>query len=482
MSAPRGSMLKATVLNMVVTLATAAMTLARSKVTAYYLGPEGIGVSALVNQWIQLFGVGAAMVTGPALIGFLSRKPEAQARRDVLRTAVAVIIAVNVGALAMAIPSELWVGGRGDTVPLLLLSGVTSTFNVLAQIPQAALIVEERLAQLTRLVLITTAISTTTMGLGTILGGLWGQFIGASIGAMATAAVLWFFGPAQVRPRELTNARFDPSFLRHALTLGATSLIAALASQAALTSIRVSIEKELGTASNGLFQAAWGLNAMAFTALTGGLANHAFPRFGAAPTPQALGEEMSISLHFILRLVAPVALIGLALHDLMIPILFSDRFVGAIGIVGLLICGNVPRAAAWVMSGPLLYRGRMRSFLFLEMVGAVALGVATPWLLSRYGLLTVGLVYVGNASLQLVLSSLTVASVEKVRLPWGGIALAGVLTVLSVGVLELTPQLPMVRWIALTLGVTLLGREAKSFLARRRATPPPAAPTTAETS
>lgn len=69
-------MLKATVLSFVVTAATALMALARSKVSAEFLGPEGFGTSALVNQWVQLFAVGASMVTGPALISVLSRRPE----------------------------------------------------------------------------------------------------------------------------------------------------------------------------------------------------------------------------------------------------------------------------------------------------------------------------------------------------------------------------------------------------------------------
>lgn len=468
MSEAGSSMMKATLLNVIVTGAAAVLTLARSKISAEYLGPEGFGVSALVNQWIQLFAVGASMVTGPALISVLARKPGEQERRDVVRTAVLVIIGVNAVALSLAIPAEMVVGGgRGEVVPLLVLSGLTSTLSVLAQIPQATLIVGQRLAQLTKLVLLTTSISTLLVGAGTVLGGLWGQFVGAALGALVTLAIFWKWGLEQTSAPAVGGAKFNPPFLRHALTMGATSLIAALASQAALTSIRVSIERSMGAAANGTFQAAWGLNAMAFAALTGGLANHTFPRFGAAPNAVALSGEIKSALWFILRLAVPIAFVGLALHDLVMPILFSARFTGAITVIGLLICGDITRAAAWVLGGPLMYRGRVRGFLALELVGALALGLVAPHLIPRFGLVSVAAVYFGNATLQVALTAVVLQRIEKITLPLWGLASAFAAGGMALALWYYFDSLPALRWVALAIGTTLLGWEIRAFFARR---------------
>lgn len=391
-----------------------------------------------------------------------------------LRTAAIVIVAINVVAVALAIPAELLAGGgRAEVVPLLMLSGVTSMLSALSQIPQAELIVEQRLGQLTRLTITAAASSTLLMAIGTVIGGLRGQFIGATLGASVMLALFWAFGIKRVPVGSLIEGRFALGFLKQALKLGTTSLIAGAAAQAALTGARVGIERELGTAANGLFQAAWGLNATAFAAVTGGLANYAFPRFAAAPDAATLSAEIERSLAFILRLVIPIALVGLALHDAVVPVLFSARFDGASPVIALLIVGNVPRAAAWVTSGPLMYRGRVAGFLLLELIAAITLGLAIPFLLPRFGLLAVGVVYVTNATAQVILATVVLRRVERVTVPWRGLGVALVGATASLGVAGWMNEFPALRWLALGAGVTLLARGGRSFLkVRGRAAAP----------
>lgn len=454
-------MLRATLLNAVVTVAGALLALARSKIAAQFLGPDGFGVAAVMNQWVQLFSVAASMVTGPALIGALSRRPSPEERASVLKTAGLFIVAVNLVATGAAIVSERAASGRSDAPVLLALSGLTSIFTTLAAVPQAALIVENALGRMTRLVLIGSVVSTALIALGTVSGGLLGQFIGATAGGAATLGLFWYAQRATLDTGNALTAPVSVGFVKLAASLGATSLIAGFAVQAALTSIRLGLERTGGSEANGLFQAAWGLNATAFAVLTGGLANYAFPRFGAAQTPQALSEEMRTALRFVMKLVFPVAMLGLALHDVALPVLFSRKFEGAAPLIALLAAGNVPRAAVWVTSGPLMYRGKVIAFLALELIAALALGLATPALLPTYGLTAVGFVYFTNATLQLLLSAITIRVVERASLSWAGLLLVAVQTALTLFVaLTVTSHLG-VRLAALAVGVTLLAREGR---------------------
>lgn len=454
-------MLRATLLNAVVAVSGALLTLARSKISAIFLGPDGFGVTAVMNQWVQLFSVVGSMVTGPALIGALAKKPEPEARARILKTAVAFIVIVNLLSTLASIFAEHATSGRADAAPLLLLSGVTSAFNMLSAIPQAFLIVGNQLRGLTRLVLITSLISTVLVALGTVIGGIHGQFTGTAAGAAITLSLFWYPMREVMLPGDLARAPLSRDFVKLALSLGSTSLISGFALQTALTSIRVGIEHAEGSTGNGLFQAAWGLNATVFVTLTGGLANYVFPRYGAAANATELSAEIESAMRFIMKLAFPVAMLALALHDLALPLLFSSRFNGAAPLIALLIAGNVPRAAAWVTSGPLMYRGHVVAFLVLELLAAGALGIATPLLLESFGLTAVGLVYFANASLQMLLSALVVRQVEHVRLPLKGLALAALFTAISIFVALNVTQWPVVRWAALALGVTLLARETR---------------------
>lgn len=464
----RTSLIRATALNALVTLATTMLMLARSKVSAVVLGPEGFGTSAVLNQWIQLFGVGASAVTGPALIGALAKAGREETAR-VLKTAAAFVLLSSLGATGLAMVAEWAVGTRGhDAFGLLALSGLASLFAVAGQLPQSVLVSRQRLGRMSALVIATTAITAGAVVLGTWRFGLWGQFVGAALGALVNFLVVGAVALDSGLLWEAIRARIEPAFVRRAFAVGATSLVAALAMQGSLTSIRLALERSSGAAGNGLFQAAWALNATAFAAITGGLATYAFPRFGAATTPDQVSREVSSSLRFILRLSLPMAFIGLAVHDLAMPLLFSNRFDGAIPLIALLIVGNVARSAVWVFSGPLLYRGRVKAFLTIELLGAAALGVAIPVLLPHFGLSTIGAVYVANSALLVPVSAYLLAETEQFPVPWrlaGGSVFVGIVAVAGYACLTAWSN---TRWVLLLLSVTLLLREGLTFKNRRR--------------
>lgn len=461
-------LLSATLFGLTVTAGTTLMNLARSKVSAEVLGPAGFGVAAMANQWVQLFTVVGAVVTGPALITTLAKKPSASIERRVLGFASLTVLMVNVVALGLALGAEHVLEGRTQVPALLIvLSTVGTTLSTLSQVPQARLIALNQLAKLTRLSLASTALNTIFVVGGTVLGGLEGQFAGAALGAGAGMLIFRVFAVPSFHetaaPRE-----HGFEFLRLALGLGVTSLIAGFAVQFALTAIRVSIDESSGATIGGLFQAAWGLNTVVFTAITGGLGNFAFPRFSAAKSAESLGLEVSHTLSFVLRLAVPAAFVSLALQDLVVPLLFSDRFAGASSLIALLICGDVFRAGSWVMSGPLMYRGRVRAFLTLELLGALALGGVAPFLFVRFGLDGIGWAYCGNALLQLLASSVLLRRTESIRLPLRQLGLTlGSGSAALVG-LWLLSSWPATRWLLLTSGLVLVGREAWSLWRNRR--------------
>lgn len=447
MSEVKGGLARATALGLIVSATTAGLSLVRSKVAAEYLGPEGLGITAVANQWVLLFSVFASIITGPALLTALSKATGRDATLKTFRTAQICIVVLHVFAFGMAVASERLIQTKTEVSSAFIAAAtLTNMFTALSQASQARLIADNALKQLTVLSLITAALGTVCIAAFTVVAGIDGYFLGASIGALGGLLVSWRFTPETFRALKPTGDPLDTGFMRSALSLGATSLVANLAIQSAMTSLRVGLDNASGPAANGLFQAAWALNTLAFGAITGGLGNYAFPRFAKATTAEELGGEVRRTLRFVLVLAAPVALLGIALHDVALPLLLSDKFNGASSLVGLLICGDVFRAAAWATSGPLMYRGRLKSFLFLELLGAVMLGVVPRFFFERLGLAAIGLAYIVNAGLQLLLSSWLLSATEQVRFPRLEVGFGMAIGLASAGALVLQTHYSVARW------------------------------------
>src|SRR5262245_5525926 len=73
-------------------------TILRSKITALYLGPAGMGRSAQILQLVAMVNIPVTMVTGPALVSGLA---EAKGRGDraqmaqIIRTAITVALSIS---------------------------------------------------------------------------------------------------------------------------------------------------------------------------------------------------------------------------------------------------------------------------------------------------------------------------------------------------------------------------------------------------
>src|SRR4051812_9571362 len=81
----------AAVLSLITSASALGLSVARSKVTAVYLGPTGVGMAAEILQLVTLLTTPAGMITGAALVSSLAAargKNDSAAANHVLRSAI----------------------------------------------------------------------------------------------------------------------------------------------------------------------------------------------------------------------------------------------------------------------------------------------------------------------------------------------------------------------------------------------------------
>lgn len=394
---PTVSIERAAGLGAVVSLASIFAAVARSKSAAVFLGPAGVGIVAEIQQLATLALVPLAAFAGPALAQSLARTGNEGSARvaGAALTWTALFGAGLAGAVALTAPVFLPRAWGFDVRPLAFTAASALLLSALGNVATQTLVFRGNLGTSTRLQLLTVAATTIAVVLSTWQFGVAGQLVA---GALAAALMLPYHFIAARRaggwPRRRADFSPDREYLRHALSLGATTLVAGAAMQSALYAIRWRLELSGGAALNGQFQAAWAIASMYLSMLLSGIANFAFPRFARAPTTEALQREVDATATFVARFAPPIVLLASAFCATGIHLLYSASFDPAVETLRWHLAGDVAKSFAWAYAGPLLYRGRLRAFLVTEFC-ATALLASLAWVLvPRVGLAGVGQAYV----------------------------------------------------------------------------------------
>lgn len=373
-----------------------AASVARSKATALFLGPIGIGISAEIQQLATLALVPIAVFSGPALHQALAREQRNQSEPRAVSAAASwsVVFGLIFAALAtlsspLLLP-KTWGSEQHLLVFLSCVGLIAAGFN---NVVTSMFVFEARLAITTRLQIITAALSAVSVVVLTAVFGLVGQFIAfAATPLLVLPWILRSVGASERWPRPF-HAFFDREFLLSAFKVGTASLVAAAALQGALFAIRWILERAGGPELNGQFQASWSIGSIYLSMILGGIGTFAFPRYAAAQTPEALQIEVDRTAHFVARFAPPIIVLAIAYSDIGVRLLYSDRFDTAMEILKWQFAGDFAKCLAWVYAGPLLFRMRIRAFLVTELIAAVVLATSAYLLVSLDGPRGVGQAY-----------------------------------------------------------------------------------------
>lgn len=393
---------RAALLGLVAAGSTITLSIVRTKITAHYLGPAGVGLVAEILQLVALAMVPAGLFVGPALISQVaSARQSANSRRQQLLTHTAIagcLISGFLGsAFAIATGAHLFFPALNGAAPLIAAACVAALATSVATVPGQVLTGLGRLKPVALLSVVSGALSAVSVSIGTILFGLVGHLAAAAVGAAACVPIAWLVARKAApefswSPRWIVDVRAVAILAK----LGLSAFVAAMALQLSLSSIRYVLSSYHGPTANGLFQSAWALGGAYFGIAASSIAGFAFPRYAAAPTAQALTSEVDATVAFILRALPPILLAALALRGPILDLLYTPEFSGASDVLGLLIAGDFARAISWAQAGPLLYRSRLRAFLLTEGLAAALLILGAIVFVPRTGVTGVGYAYVST--------------------------------------------------------------------------------------
>ncbi|MEW6434113.1 MAG: oligosaccharide flippase family protein [Myxococcota bacterium] len=407
----------------------------RSKASAVFLGPEGVGMAAELQQVVTLTLVPLSALSGPALMQALAderakgREPAAVAAALTWLMALGLFLGIVAVLGGFLLLPDSWSDGLR---PLLALACVGATATAAANVGIATLTFDGALNTTARLQLLTSIATAILVALSTAAFGLAGQFFALAIAAaLSVPFVFRAARSSQSWPARILKPDFDTGYLRRALVLGAASLIGSGALQAALLSIRTRLDGVGGPHANGQFQAAWAVGSLYLGMVLAGIGNFVFPRYAAAQNREQLQREMNSAAHFVMKLAPPIVLLAIAFADLAIRLMYSTRFDEAAEILRWQFAGDIAKCLSWVYAGPLLYRGRVRAFLVTELTASAILSASTWLLADQLGIRAAGVGYFLSYMVYLPISAMVVwrslevkAQPRELLLVWLGTGIA----------------------------------------------------------
>jgi len=378
-TSPRRLLVVSTVALWGATFVGLAASLARGKASAVYLGADGMGLIAQLNQLSLLLGTIAVLGLANGSIRLIA---EARAVGDLERErrvkAIVVVYPLAAGALlatALALSApfvDTFLLDRSHPLSIILVALTVP----LGMATASYVIVLQGVGELRRLAganAIATVLGTIVVMVAVVTFGLDGAIAAVALTSATTLAVF------VVRERRLfsglsfsRSALFDRGILRTIYAFGLASVALGVLSSTLDLSLRTFLVHSLGIEGNGLYQPVTFLSTQLFLGLITGLATYLFPSLTshyARGDRRGAENEVNDGLRLLLTVVVPAVLIIVALSPFLLRLAFSAEFVAARGALGWQLSAEVLRAGAWVLGAVLLPLGLVRVWF--------AVGIAT---------------------------------------------------------------------------------------------------------
>lgn len=162
--------------------------------------------------------------------------------------------------------------------------------------------------------------------------------------------------------------------------LGTAFMVAGLVGVLGQLAVRTLVQRDLGAADLGYFQAAWMISMTYLGFVLGAMGTDYYPRLTAAihdhaKANQLVNEQTEVAL----LLAGPVLLGMLALAPWVVQLLYSGEFAPTATILRWQILGDVLKIVSWPMAFILLAAGNGRTFMLVDST-SVAVFVSITWI------------------------------------------------------------------------------------------------------
>ena len=414
------------------------------KALAILVGPEGVGLYALLQSLIGLATIVFGLGVGTGMVRATARAvaDDEEDRRAALRGAGMLL------AMAGGLLGGLLLILFRDSIATVFLGGPAHAWAVVVMAPALLLQLVSAVEfgylnghHRVGAMAIATA-GSSVLGAAVIVAVVvaWGAN-GLPFAVVATSAISLLI-TAVARHRSVREARRQVSRARLSeaarwlVGFGGTYTLSQLVGTGAQLLVPVIVLSLLGHDSVGYVRAASAVAVGYLGVLTSTMARDYYPRAAAAEaTEAALRRLIADQGRLIVALSAPLILATSALAPTIIAILYSDAFSPASSVLQWLLVGDVLKLLSWTGSIVILARGRPRTYFLIELTGGICLLVTTIVAVNAVGVVGVGLGYALTYAIYLCVVWVAVHGV--VTLPVTSDLVAGITLAAALAVLQI---------------------------------------------
>lgn len=351
------------------------LSIIRMKVLAVLLGPAGIGLFGIYNNFQQMVGNAASLGMGSSGVRQIAgAKGDAETLNRVSR----VLLAANFvqGTLAMIAvwlfrePLSIWLTGGVTLANEIGLIGVAVLLMLLASAHTTILQGLRRIGDLGR-VTVFGALAATFTGLLAVwwlgrAGLIW--FLVVQPLTNLFAALFFMHGLPQLKQRQSIGLNEMWSTWKPMARLGSAFMIGGLATTATLLIVRAAVTRELGLDAAGYFAAAWGITMTYVGFLLGAMGADYYPRLTEVIHDRvAANRLMNDQAQLSLAIGGPVLLLLIGWSPWLITVLYASDFGPAATLLQWQTVGNVFKLASWAMSFAIVAGAHARIYFLMEL-------------------------------------------------------------------------------------------------------------------
>ncbi len=375
----------------------------RTKAMAMLLGPAGVGLMGLYSSIADLTQSIVGMGLNSSGVRQIAEAAGSGEAERIARTATVLRrMSFLLGALGAAFlvlfakpMSVLTFGSAQNTAGVALLSVVVLFRSISAG--QGALIQGlRRISDLAKMgvlgVLFGTLIS---IPLVYWFGerGIVPSLIG--VAGMSILTSWWYSRKARVpaHPLPWSQVREEAAAL---LKLGFAFMASGFLMMGAGYAIRIIVLRRAGFEAAGLYQSAWNLAGVYVGFILGSMGADFYPRLTAVAKDDAecnrlVNEQAQVSL----LLAGPGLLATMTFAPLVIALLYSSKFMAAVGVLRWFCLGLTLQVVAWPMGFIVVAKNKQQIFFWTELAAA-SVQVALGWICIKYfGLAGAGMAFFG---------------------------------------------------------------------------------------
>lgn len=354
------------------------LSIVATKILAVVLGPQGLGLFALIRQTYQTALITATLNGQAAVVQGIAVRT-GMARQDFLATVrwILCLTVVGVALVFVLLPNPIvkLVAGQSGAIPADLVQwlSVPLVFSGAAMYAGAVLNGQRAIGRLA-------LVSVAGAAVGALIAypvaalvraGYPGAFL-IQLGVPAAAASLlgfWLIARAGWSPG-VTTGRWVLStpmaryFLRLASAMMLTGVLATLIPLA----IRALIVRRFALLGVGIFDVAWTISMTYVTLILASFSTYYLPTLSAAAESTRRSDLIRRVFRLETMVLVPLITATITLKPVVVRLLYSADFLAATGIMRWMLIGDYFKVTSWVLAYTMLAFADVRTLLWTELV------------------------------------------------------------------------------------------------------------------